>query len=153
MKVQEEFYNDVEHQYQAYIDYLDATNQNELEPKTFDYDAQELRSDVLAEATNPNSPFGEVCDCTASTRSRLQKPLTADEVTKSIETNLGGKTPTEHAKALVQDLDGQYAAYRASMAPDSPMLPHSALVADTGRRFINGHKIGDTYRVEINGDT
>ena len=152
VKVQEEFYNDVEHQYQAYIDYLDATNQNELEPKTFDYDAQELRSDVLAEATNPNSPFGEAA-IYGEYSIKAQKPLTADEVTKSIETNLGGKTPTEHAKALAQDLDDQYAAYRASMAPDNPMLPHSAVVADTGRRFIYDHKIGDTYRVEINGDT
>ena len=152
VKTQEEFYADVEHQYNAYIDYLNATNQNELEPKTFDYDARELRKDVLAEATNPDSPFGDAAYY-GEYSIKAQKPLTSEEVTKSIDEHLDGKTPAQHAKALTEDLDSQFAAYRASLAADSPMLEHSGVVAQTGRDFIHSHKIGDTCRVEINGDT
>ena len=57
--MQRAFYEDVEAQYDALIEYLNKTNQNDLEPRTFDFDAKEVRSEILFEGPNKATPFGE----------------------------------------------------------------------------------------------
>lgn len=152
VKVQEEFYRDVEQQYNDYIAYLDSTNQNELEPKTFDYDARETRSDELVAATNPDTPFGESAVYGEYSIKSQGKPLSPDEVTASIKEHLDGKTPVAHSKELIEKLDGELVYYKQSLDPDSPTLGQSEIVARTARDFIRDHEIGSTWRVEINGD-
>jgi broad specificity phosphatase PhoE len=152
VKVQEEFYRDVEQQYNDYIAYLDSTNQNELEPKTFDYDARETRSDTLVEATNPNTPFGDSAIYGEYSIKSQGKPLTPDEATEAIKTHLDGKTPAAHANELIDKLEGELTYYKQSLDPESPMVGQAETVARTARAFIRDHQIGSTLRVEINGD-
>lgn len=152
VKVQEAFYNEVEQQYNDYIAYLDSTNQNELEPKTFDYDAKETRGYELVAATNPASPFGEAATYGEYSIKSQGKPLAPDEVTASIKEHLDGKTPSAHSKELIEKLDGELTYYKQTLDPASPTVGQSEIVARTARDFIRDHEIGSTWRVEINGD-
>ena len=56
---QKDFYTEVEDQYNNLIEYLNETNQNELEPRTFDFEAEVIKEATLVEATDPTSPFGQ----------------------------------------------------------------------------------------------
>jgi GGDEF domain-containing protein len=152
VKVQEEFYRDVEQQYNDYIAYLDSTNQNELEPKTFDYDARETKSATLVEATNPNTPFGDAAIYGEYSIKSQGKPLTPAEVTETIKENLGGKTGEQHAAALTEKLNGELMYYKQTLDPTGPMVGHADQVARSARQFIHEHPIGTTLRVEINGE-
>lgn len=152
VKVQEAFYNEVEQQYNDYIAYLDSTNQNELEPKTFDYDARETRGDELVAATNPDSPFGESATYGEYSIKSQGKPLAPEEVTASIKEHLDGKTASAHTKDLIEKLDGDLVYYKQSLDPESPTFGQSEIVARTARDFIRDHEIGSTWRVEINGE-
>ena len=152
VKAQEAFYRDVEQQYNDYIAYLDSTNQNELDPKTFDYDAQELKQDTLTEGTNKNSPFGE--DSIYGEYSiKAQKPLTTKEVTDAIQEHLGGKTEEQHNEEMLDTLEDQYTRYIQNVDPEhAATLANASIAHGAGRSFIRDHQIGSTWRIEINGD-
>jgi hypothetical protein len=152
VKTQEAFYNEVEQQYNDLISYLDSTNQNELEPKTFDYDARETRSEELAPATNSESPFGEAAIYGEYSIKSQGKPLTPEEVAESMKEHLGGKKEMEHASDLIRELDTQFQPYKAKLDPEGDAVGHAETVAATGKAFISWHPIGSTWRVEINGD-
>jgi hypothetical protein len=152
VKVQEEFYREVEQQYSDYIAYLDSTNQNELEPKTHDYDAKELRTDTLVEATNPNTPFGESAIYGEYSIKSQGKPLTPAEVTESIKSHLDGKTPEQHLEALSEKLNEELTYYKQTLDPEGAQVGIANTVAHNGRTFLRDHPIGTTMRVDINGD-
>ena len=150
VKVQDAFYREVEQQYHDYIAYLDSTNQNELEPKTFDYDAKETRSDELVPATNPDSPFGEAAVYGEYSIKSQGKPLTSEEVMSTIKENLAGKTAEQQHEALLEKLESEFYLYKNSLDPESPTFSHADTVRQHGRSIIP--QTGSTYRVEINGD-
>lgn len=162
---QEAFYNDVEQQYNALIKYLDDTNQNDLEPKTFDFDAKPVKDQVLVDATNPSSPFGEAAVYGVYDIKRQSKPITPSEVTEALKESLGevgGGTKTQtirrahatnKANELIASLDKQYEAFAKELEPGSPRKNQEAQVADTARAFIKSHPIGSAWRIEINGET
>jgi 2'-5' RNA ligase len=152
VKVQEEFYREVEQQYSDYIAYLDSTNQNELEPKTHDYDAKELRTDTLVEATNPNTPFGESAIYGEYSIKSQGKPLAPAEVTESIKSHLDGKTPEQHLEALSEKLNEELTYYKQTLDPEGAQVGIANTVAHNGRTFLRDHPIGTTMRVDINGD-
>ena len=163
VKVQEAFYNEVEQQYHDYITYLDSTNQNELEPKTFDYDAKETRGDELVAATKPESPFGEAATYGEYSIKSQGKPLSPEEVTATIKEHLDGKTSEQHTDALIGKLDGELDRYRQTLNRESAYsdrldlesataLQKAESTAQIARAFIRDHEIGSTWRVEINGD-
>jgi hypothetical protein len=151
--VQDNFYRDVEQQYNDYINFLDQTNQNELEPRTFDYDAKELNSKVFVEGENKSSPFGEDAVYGEYLIKSQGKPLTAEEVDSEITRNLdGAKDGYKHAQALVSDLDKQFDGYIKTLDPANPNTGRARDVAEGTKRFIQNHRIGSTWRLEINGD-
>jgi 2'-5' RNA ligase len=151
--VQDNFYRDVEQQYNDYINFLDQTNQNELEPRTFDYDAKELNSKVFVEGENKSSPFGEDAVYGEYLIKSQGKPLTAEEVDSEITRNLdGAKDGYKHAQALVADLDKQFDGYIKTLDPANPNTGRARDVAEGTKRFIQNHRIGSTWRLEINGD-
>ncbi len=150
--VQEQFYADVEEQYNSLIEYLNKTNQNDLEPRTFDFDARELKAEVMFEGQNPESPFGEDAVYGEYSIKAQGKPMIPAEIREEIALHLGGQTPAAHAAELDTKLNSGADAWMARLI-DTAQREQAQMVASAGKRFIAEHKIGSTWRVDINGDT
>jgi hypothetical protein len=149
--VQQRFYGEVEEQYNNLIDYLNKTNQNELEPRTFDYDARELRSQTLFEGTNPESPFGQDAIYNEFSIKAQGKPMEAQEIRDEIAKHTEGMSGDEHAKAMVERMNGDLERYKSTLSLENRDAADD--IARTGRNVIQSHPIGSAWRVEINGDT
>jgi hypothetical protein len=118
VKVQAQFYAEVEEQYNALLDYLNKTNQNDLEPRTFDFDARETKSATLFEGENPASPFGEDAVYNEYSVKAQGKMMTPEEVIAAAKENLGDLKPSEHVLATVAPLIQAYGAFRATLPED-----------------------------------
>ena len=182
IEVQHAFYDDVEAQYNALIEYLNKTNQNDLEPRTFDFDAKETRQEVLFDGPDKSTPFGQDAvygEYSIKAQGAAMKP---EEIHAAIAENLQGKTGAEHAKALTDGLLQAYAdqtnerlaaadpdKYAATlkvlfgeqranaMASEAKRAMtaqdlESALGVLTGVEFLRSHAIGSTFRVDINSE-
>lgn len=106
---QEAFYNEIEEQYEGLINYLNETNQNELEPRTFDYAAELKKDHTLVEATDPTSPFGSEAVYGEYAIKAQGKAMTPGEIRKEVAGTLDGKHPTEHVGAIIDRLRQQHA--------------------------------------------
>lgn len=104
IETQHSFYDEVEAQYTALIDYLNKTNQNDLEPRTFDFDAKEVRQEVLFEGPNPETPFGEDAIYGEYSIKAQGTPMTPEEIKAAIAESLDGKASVAHADAMVSAL-------------------------------------------------
>lgn len=109
IEVQTSFYEEVESQYEALIDYLNKTNQNDLEPRTFDFDAREIRQEVLFDGPNKGTPFGDDAIYGEYSIKAQGEPMKPAEIKAVIAENLGGKTGAEHASNLINGLLKTYA--------------------------------------------
>ncbi len=150
VETQHRFYSEVEEQYQSLIDYLNKTNQNDLEPRTFDFDAKETRRETLVKASG-ESPFEQAADYIEFSIKAQGKAMTPDEIKSEISDNLQGKQPSEHAADMVAQLNEKYQAFIAEQQSDSAK-EKAAGTKMAGERFILQHPIGSTWRVEINDD-
>jgi hypothetical protein len=151
VEVQKAFYAEVEEQYSNLIDYLNKTNQNELEPRTFDYDAKETAAQVVFEGDNPSSPFGADAIYHEYSIKAQGKPMTPDEIRAEITESLGGQDARQHAADIVAGLDAQFAGFTARLTTDGQMSAANIAKRKAGE-FIRDHRIGSGWRVEINGD-
>jgi hypothetical protein len=153
VEMQEAFYKDVEAQYNDYIHYLNSTNQNELEPRTFDYDAREEKSRVLVEGENKNSPFGQDAIYNEFSIKMQAKPVTPEEVRQEINKHLDGLKPNEFMQEFQQGLDQKQEKYLRSLDPDSVSYSVARTAESVTKQFLRDHGIGSTLRIEINGET
>lgn len=148
---QEAFYGEVEEQYGALIDYLNKTGQNDLEPRTLDFDARETRQEVLAAGTNPDSPFGQDAVYGEYSIKAQGTPMKPAEIRAAMAENLEGKTGSDHAAGVIAPLDADLTRYLAGL--DSDQRDAVSAVAFRAKEFIRDHAIGKTFRVEINGES
>lgn len=148
--VQHAFYEEVEAQYSAMMEYLNKTNQNDLEPRTFDYDAQETRQDVLFEGANKDSPFGEDAIYGEYSIKAQGKAMTPAEIREAMAANLGAKVPAAHMQEALAPLLKQFEAYIATL--EGPARDSANTTRSAGQSFMMNHPIGSTFRVDINGD-
>lgn len=181
IETQHAFYDDVEAQYTALIDYLNKTNQNDLEPRTFDFDAKETREEVLFEGQDKSTPFGEDAIYGEYSIKAQGTPMKPEEIRATMAENLGELSPAAHMQQMQDDLDAKYKAYVLGLAKDSndsmalansietynaqahaavgdALLANASIKAasqarDAGRDFLSSHKIGSTFRVEINSES
>lgn len=198
IEVQHAFYEEVEAQYSAMMEYLNKTNQNDLEPRTFDYDAQETRQDVLFEGANKDSPFGEDAIYGEYSIKAQGKAMTPAEIREAMTENLSGQRPDAHVESLISGLLEQWAKKFNGDRAKHGLVP-GAFNADKYRTFVTGiygkdsaeafvqsalakiakgeeienitparlsnsadamrgitfmrnHAVGNTFRVDINGD-
>lgn len=149
--VQNAFYEDVEAQYSATMEFLNKTNQNDLEPRTFDYDAQETRQDVLFEGPNKDSPFGEDAIYGEYSIKAQGKAMTPAEIKEAMDANLGGQSAAVHMKEMLTPLVQQFDKYIATL--EGPARDSAQAARSTGQAFMMQHSIGSTFRVDINGDS
>jgi len=144
------FYDEVESQYNSLMEYLNKTNQNDLEPRTFDFDAKELKQAVLFEGANPSSPFGEDAIYGEYSVKAQGKAMTPTEIRAGIEANLAGATAADHVAALIEAGKADYKALVEKMEPERAAGEEQ--VARNTMAFMREHPIGSAFRVEINGD-
>ncbi len=147
---QHAFYDEVEAQYTALIDYLNKTNQNDLDPRTFDFDAKETRQEVLFDGPNKNTPFGEDAIYGEYSIKAQGTPMKPEEIRATMAENLGDLPPAAHAQKMLDDLDAKYQAFYATL--DDGSKEAAASVRNIGRSFLSSHKIGATFRVDINSE-
>lgn len=148
---QEAFYGEVEEQYGALIDYLNKTGQNDLEPRTLDFDARETRQEVLAAGTNPESPFGQDAVYGEYSIKAQGTPMKPAEIRAAMAENLAGMDGTAHAASVIAPLDADLTRYLAGL--ESDQRDSVSAVASRAKEFIRDHAIGKTFRVEINGES
>lgn len=151
IRTQEAFYAEVEGQYSALINYLNETGQNDLEPRTLDFEARELRQEVLHQGENPDTPFGADSIYGEYSIKAQGKPMKPAEVKAAMAENLEGKTGPEHTAALIQRLEADFNGFAANLSPEQ--RDEAGLRRSQGRNFIASHGIGQGFRVDINGDT
>ena len=168
IQVQKDFYAEVEEQYATLMEYLNATNQNDLEPRTFDFEAVLKKDEVLVAATDPRTPFGEEAVYGEWQIKAQGKQMTAEEIRAEMAENLGGKSAGEHAADLsAAALKAYWEGYNelvkagrveggktvdvAEATARGPGAAGNAAVTG-GNYFFRQHAIGTMWRVEINGD-
>lgn len=152
VKTQEQFYAEVEEQYQALIDYLNKTNQNDLEPRTFDFDAQETKSAVLFEGQNKSSPFGEDALYGEYSVKAQGKAMSPEEIRAAMAEHLAGSTAGDHLRAMAAPLQAAFNKMRDGMAEEEQKAK-ADIAARAGAAFLDSHKIGSMFRVEISGES
>jgi hypothetical protein len=151
VEAQRQFYDDVEGQYSTMIEYLTRTNQNDLEPRTFDFDAKELKSQKIYEGTNPDSPFGADAVYGEYSVKAQGKPMTPDEIRAEMKEHLAGALPAVHTNDILHRLQPQYDTWVKTL--DDATREQAGVVRGNAERFLLDHPIGNVLRVDINGDT
>jgi hypothetical protein len=148
---QREFYADIEAQYETLIDYLNKTNQNDLEPRTFDFDAREMKSQTIFEGQNQASPFGQDAVYNEYSIKAQGKPMTPKQLREHIAESLGEhKTGAQHAAALTTQLRAGWDKFYGSLSEAQQAKANAARVAGAG--FIADHPIGSMFQVAINDE-
>ena len=148
---QREVYADLEQQYGDTIDFLNRTNQNDLEPRTADFDARELRSQVLFEGQNPETPFGQDAIYNEYSIKAQGVPPKPEEVRAAIAEHLAGaKNGDAHVDALIKSLNEQLPAFTSKL--DDAQRDTAMQVVRGTTDFMRRHPIGSGFRIEVNGE-
>jgi hypothetical protein len=120
------------------IEYLNATNQNELLPRTFDFEAEIQKEATLVEATDPSTPFGQEAVYGEYKIKAQGKQMTADEIRAENESNLSGLSAADHVAGIIKQLESQSedAGDAASLAEHDPQSSALERVVALIRKFI-----------------
>ena len=116
VEVQEQFYEEVENNYRELIEYLDKTNQNQLEITVRDLQAEELSKEVLTQGKDPSNVFGRDSFVGQYKVKQEGKPPTSEEVQGEIDDSLKGKSPEEYMAALFSSKRKGMDAYKAKLS-------------------------------------
>ncbi|HNC02973.1 MAG TPA: strawberry notch C-terminal domain-containing protein, partial [Agitococcus sp.] len=163
---QNRIYDEIEPQYAALISYLDETGQNELEPKTVDFDAELKLEAIAVPATDPSTPFGQEAIYGEYKVKPQGKPMSVDEVKALIVKNIGeGVMPAQHTQKLITD--GQLAfdsfintlneKYKAAENEEEAgiiqkNIVNQQAVFENTKSFIDSHRVGSIWQIDIKGD-
>jgi len=95
---QEEFYTDVIDRYKALIDYLNETDQNDLEVKALDLQAESINKDLVIRGRGGFSAFGDDSFMELMDVNSMKNPMMAKEIDDLINKELMGKTAEAHVE-------------------------------------------------------
>ncbi len=159
IKEQREFMETITESYNDYIAYLDETGMNDLEPKTYDFDAIEKIKHRIYEGSDQNSPFGQDAHYCLYSIKRQGKPYSIAEVEALLMETFGenasrpaNERDTLCARATSHHLEDIYKAYFASLIP-LHVIERAGRIREMSRSLLNDFRVGTGLRVEINGDT
>ena len=158
VKEQREFMESITESYADYIGYLDETGQNDLEPKTYDFDAQETRSELIYQGTAPSSPFGQDAHYKEFSIKRQGKAYSPAEVESLLAETFGEnwtKPPHERDTLAARDLDHHleimFQPYLSALSAPH-VIDRAGRVRDYGRSILKDYRVGVGLHLEINGD-
>lgn len=163
---QNKIYEEIEPQYAALISYLDETGQNELEPKTIDFEAELKLESTAVPATDPSTPFGQEAIYGEYKVKPQGKPMTIDEVKALITKNIGeGVMPAQHTQKLITDGQNGFDSFIATLekkyqeAKDDEEagniqknIANQKTVFENTKSFIESHRVGSIWQIDIKGD-
>lgn len=115
VKDQDEAYAMVENEYNALIEYLDKTGQNDLNPQTLDLNARITSSEIIYQGKVPGSVFGgdtTLHEIDARYQGKVPKP---EDVGKAIDKALDGQSPEQVTKAILDNKATEGETYIASV--------------------------------------
>ena len=158
VKDQREFIETITESYIDLIAYLDETGQNDLEPKTYDFDAEQKTSHVIYRGTDERSPFGQDAIYGEYSIKRQGKSYTPEEVTALVNESFGefaslpaNQRDTLLARGLSSQLESAFQTYFRGLE-----LPHvierAMRIREHGRSILTDYRVGCGLRIEINGD-
>ncbi len=105
VKDQVKFYNEIEPEYRALIEFLDSTGQNELEIKTIPLDAKEIEITELSAAKDESNVFGQSSNLVKYDVKKQGKPMVYTEINKHIEEELNGETKEVYAESILREMN------------------------------------------------
>ncbi|WP_297920698.1 strawberry notch C-terminal domain-containing protein, partial [uncultured Agitococcus sp.] len=163
---QNKIYEEIEPQYAALISYLDETGQNELEPKTIDFEAELKLESTAVPATDPSTPFGQEAIYGEYKVKPQGKPMTLDEVKALITKNIGEDVlPSQHTQKLITDGQNGFNSFIATLekkyqeAKDDEdagniqkNISNQKAVFENTKSFIESHRVGSIWQIDIKGD-
>ena len=158
VKEQREFMETITESYADYIAYLDETGQNDLDPKTYDFDAIETRSELIYQGTAPASPFGQDAHYKEFSIKRQGKAYSPAEVENLLAETFGEnrnrpahERDTLAARDLDHHLESIYKPYLGRLeAPH--VIDRAVRIRDYGRTILKDYRVGVGLHLEINGD-
>ncbi len=158
VKEQHDFMDTIAESYIDYIAYLDETGQNDLEPKTYDFDAEQKTSHVIYCGTDENSPFGQDAIYGEYSIKRQGKSYTPAEVSALLEESFGeyadrpaNEKDTLLARDLSHHLESLFHPYFAALEVPH-IIDRAGMIRYAGRTLLSEYRVGTGLRVEINGD-
>lgn len=158
VKEQHEFMEAIVESYIDYIAYLDETGQNDLEPKTYDYEAKEEESERVYRGTEPSSPFGQDAHFKRYSIKRQGKPYSPAEVEALLVATFGEnmarpahERDTLAARDLDHHLEGMFGLYYAGLSA-SHVIDRAQKIREYGRSILKDYRVGTGLRLEVNGD-
>ena len=156
---QQEFMDSITEAYTNYIDFLDETGQNDLEPRTYDYAARETHIERMYQGVDPSSPFGQDAHYGEYSIKRQGKPFTPEEVMEKIAETFGPEvmklSPRERdtlaARDLAHHMEELYKPYFEGIVHEGS-LERAQQMRTRGRQLLNDYRVGTGLRLEINGE-
>jgi hypothetical protein len=160
VKQQREFMDAISEAYTNYINFLDETGQNDLEPKTCDYDARETHLEQIYQGTDSTSPFGQDAHYGEYSIKRQGKPFTAEEVQAKIADTFGPAamqlSPRERdtlaARDLAAHMEGLFKPYSDELKTDHA-IEKAETMRSMGRTLLSDYRVGTGLRVDFDGNT
>ncbi len=174
---QREFYEHVETEYRALIEYLDKIGQNDLEPKTLDLDAKKLKEEIIVPGRDHSNPFGGDAVLVEYDVRRLGKPPTFDEVQRAISERLDGRSVSTVMNEISSEKERKGEIYRQALlraidgAEEARTSENAGMIErlleglrkrlgdyEASRASFQSHlrdmlQIGTAVRLDINGES
>ena len=158
VKEQREFMEAIIESYIDYIAYLNETGQNELEPKTYDYEAREEESERVYRGKDPSSPFGQDAHFRRYSIKRQGKAYSPAEVEGLLAETFGenmGRPANERdtlaARYLDHHLDGMFGPYYSGLSAPH-IIDRAHKIREYGKLILKDYRVGTGLRLEIDGD-
>ncbi|HWW46329.1 MAG TPA: LPD38 domain-containing protein [Xanthobacteraceae bacterium] len=150
---QEELYELLEAEYDAFLKQMEAAGENALEAKTYDFKARTLEShEVVGPKADPRSPFGAPVVIEKVSVVRLGKPYPSHEVVERVFNTINDRDGFAPAEITKENAAERYTALLATAAFKNPSValePYKTALADFAdyrRRVID--KLPDASRQE-----
>jgi hypothetical protein len=156
---QQEFMDSISEAYTNYIDFLDETGQNDLEPRTYDFAARETHIERMYQGVDPTSPFGQDAHYGEYSIKRQGKPFTPEEVMEKIADTFGPaamqlpprERDTRAARDLAAHFEELYKPYLAGLTTEGA-VERAQQMRTRGRQLLSDYRVSTGVRIELNGE-
>jgi hypothetical protein len=158
VREQREFIETISESYSDYIAYLNETGQNDLEPKTYDFDAEHKTSHVIYRGTDQKSPFGQDAIYGEYSIKRQGKSYTPEEVEEKLRESYGEyaslawmQRDTMLARDLSHKLEEMFTPYFSAL--EAPyVIERAAKIREHGRTLLSDFRVGTGLRLDFEDD-
>ena len=160
---QQKIYDEIEPQYTALIDYLNETNQNELEPKAIDFEAELLKETTIVAEVDKSTPFGGEAVLGVYKVKPQGEPMTIEQIKALAVKNIGeGVSGTKHAQNLIEQNKPYFDAYLETfkaktkdaedIADAETSRAKQTYSAEQTQSMLMNYRVGTGWIIDIKGE-